>query len=95
MYIHAIYKIREFLSYKGFDLIKVYFSVHYSACVNCYHYCFNAKLFQETVPVAPAVRFYYGVRCNDVANMLQRHILQCPPVKRYSRLCVKWSPTGG
>ena len=28
---HALYKIREFLSYKGFNLIKVYFSVHYSA----------------------------------------------------------------
>ena len=23
----------------------------------------------------------YGVRCNDVANMLQRHIFQFPPVR--------------
>ena len=54
MYMHAIYKIREFLPYKGFNLIKVYFSVYYSACICvCYH------LFQcrETLPVAPAVRF--------------------------------------
>ena len=33
MYMHAIYKIREFLSYKGFNLIKVYFTVHHSACI--------------------------------------------------------------
>ena len=30
-HVHAIYKIREFLSCSGFNLIKVYFSVHYSA----------------------------------------------------------------
>ena len=42
--------------------------------------CFNAKLFWETLPVAPTVRFY-GVLCNDVANMLQRHIFQFPPVR--------------
>ena len=50
MYMHAIYKIREFLSYKGFNLIKLYFRVHYNACV-CYQ-----LLFRETVPVAPAVK---------------------------------------
>ena len=52
MCMHAIYKIGEFLSYKGFDLIKVYTMVHVYV-INC----FNGKLFRETVTVAPAVRF--------------------------------------
>ena len=52
MYMHAIYKIREFLSYKGFNLIKVHTMVHVYV-INC----FNGKLFRETVKVAPAVRF--------------------------------------
>ena len=46
MYMHAIYKIREFLSNEGFNLIKVisvYTIVHVYVI-----YCFNAELFQET-----------------------------------------------
>ena len=82
MYIHAIYKIREFLSYKGFlKFISVYTIVHVYV-INC----FNAKLFRETFSVSPAVRFEYSVRCHAVgqyarANMLQRHILQFSPVR--------------
>ena len=75
----AIYKIREFLSYKGFNLIKVYFSVHYSACV-CYQ-MFNAKLFRETLPVALAVSFNTASTVMMSANMLQRHILEFPLVR--------------
>ena len=84
MYMHAICKIKEFLSYRGFNLIKVYFSVHYSACI-CYH------LFQcrETLPVAPAVNTASAVIM--WANMLQSFSTR----ERNSRLCVKWSPTGG
>ena len=92
MYIHAIYKIREFLSFKGFNLSKVYFSAHCSACV-CY--CFNAKLFRETLPVGPAVRFYYGVRCNDVGHYIIVTHFAISARERYSRLCVKWLSAEG
>ena len=39
MYMHAIYKIREFLFYKGFNLIKVDFQSEYAIVhvyvINC------------------------------------------------------------
>ena len=38
-------------------MIKVYFSVKYSASVFYQYYCFNAKLYRETLPVAPSLRF--------------------------------------
>ena len=41
--------------------------------------CFNAKLYQETLPVAMDCEID-GVRCHDVTNMLQRRIFQFPPV---------------
>ena len=61
-------------------LIKVYFS----ACI-CYH------LFQcrETLPVAPDVNTASAVMM--WADMLQSISAR----ERNSRLCVKWSPTGG
>ena len=66
--------------------MKVYFSVHYGACV-CYQ-LFNAKLklFRETLPVAPAVRFVITATHFGIS-----------PRERYmcSRLCVKWSTRGG
>ena len=76
MYMHVIYKIRElkekkkireFLSYKEFNLIKFYFSVHKSACV-----CF--QLFQ-CLTISGDTSGSSGVRCNyckQVAN--RRHI---------------------
>ena len=48
MYMHAVYKIREFLSYKGFNLIKVHLSANYSAL------CTPSIV---SILVAPAVRF--------------------------------------
>ena len=76
------------LSYKGFNLIKVYFSVQYCACV------FFHNLYRETLPVAPTVRFTVS-GCNDVANMFTASHFSMSARERYSRLSVKWSPTGG
>ena len=94
MHVHACYlqdkrvkrkkKIREFLSYKEFNLIKFYFSVHKSACV-----CF--QLFQ-CLTISGDTSGSSGVRCNyckQVAN--RRHI---SARERYSKLCVKWQPAG-
>ena len=66
IHVHACYlqDIREFLSYKGFlKFISVYTIAHVYV-INC----FNAKLFQETFSVAPAVRFEYSVRCHAVGQ---------------------------
>ena len=38
--------------------------------------CFNAKLYLETLPLAPTDCEIYGIRCDDVASMLQRHNFQ-------------------
>ena len=48
-------KIREFFSYKGFNLIK-FISV-YSIVHVFFINCFNAMLFWDTLPVAPTVKF--------------------------------------
>ena len=45
------------LSYKGFNLIKVHFSAQYSIVHVYFINCFNDKLYRETLPVAPIVRF--------------------------------------
>ena len=55
--------------------------------------CFNAKLFREIRPIAPAVRFQYGVRSNNVGQYVTASHFAISA--RESRLCVKWSPTGG
>ena len=47
MYMHAVYKIREFLSY---EFTSVHTTVHVYV-INC----FNAKLFRGALPVAPAM----------------------------------------
>ena len=39
-------------------------SMHVYVVINC----LNAKLFRKTLPVAPAVRFKYGILCNDVGQ---------------------------
>ena len=51
----------------------------YSACV-FYQNCFNAMLFSGDTSGSSDCEIC-GVHCNDVANMLQRHIFQFPPVK--------------
>ena len=80
-------KDKTVFSYKRFDLIKVYFSVRYSVRVYVYFInCFNAKLYRETLPVAPTVRFTASVTATHFS------ISAC---ETYSRLSVKWSPTGG
>ena len=48
MYMHAVYKIREFLSYRGFNLIKVHLSANCSAL---------SMPSIVSILVAPAVRF--------------------------------------
>ena len=57
--------------------------------------CFNAKLFREILSVAPAVRFQYGLRCNDVGEYVTAAHFVISALERNSRLCVKWSPTEG
>ena len=55
--------------------------------------CFNAKLFRETLPVAPTVSFTAS------AVMMCQYVkathFSISASERYNRLCVKWSPTGG
>ena len=57
--------------------------------------CFNAKLFREILPVAPAVRFQYVVRCNDVGQYVTSTHFAISTRERNSIFCVKWSATGG
>ena len=68
MYMHAVYRIREFLSYKGFNLI--FFSVHYQAILRDTS---GSSGYEMLLNTASAVTMW--------ANMLQRHILQFPPVR--------------
>ena len=79
---HAIYEIRDFFSYKGFNLIKVYFSVKYSACVFYQNFVSVLGYFNSgDTRTSSSDCEIYGVRCNDVATILQRHIFQFPPVR--------------
>ena len=43
--------------------------------------------FWETLPVAPAVRFEYGVRCNDVGQYVTATHFSISARERYSRVC--------
>ena len=88
MYMHAIYQIRELFSYKGFNLIKVYFSVP-----QCMYMLSFVSMSGDTSGSSGC-----GVFSNTAsAVMMGANMLQSISTReRNSRLCrVKWSPTGG